>query len=126
MIEFESSHVIILICGIVIGVVVMLLVNKYYFQKKDDSFGIEKESYAERVATQLTQKGCKMYGKQGCPYCEKQKNEFGDAFSKINYIECTENEEECKNIDGVPFWSCQTKTLKGFRTLQDLEKEFLN
>jgi hypothetical protein len=37
----------------------------------------------------LTEKEAKMYGAYWCPHCQDQKKEFGDAWSEINYIECS-------------------------------------
>ena len=54
----------------------------------------------------LTEKGAIMYGTYWCPHCKNEKNAFGDSFQFVNYVECTENPNEClaKGIEGYPTW----------------------
>jgi tetratricopeptide (TPR) repeat protein len=40
------------------------------------------------LAMHLRKMGAKMYGTYWCPSCQWQQQEFGSAFSQINYIEC--------------------------------------
>ena len=42
-----------------------------------------------QLAECLTQKGAKMYGAYWCPHCQQQKKDFGDAFAKVDYVECS-------------------------------------
>jgi hypothetical protein len=63
------------------------------------------------VAQWLTDSGVKMYGAFWCPHCADQKKIFGEAFSKINYIECSTPDaksqtQACKDagIDSYPTW----------------------
>lgn len=57
-------------------------------------------------ASCLTEKGAKMYGAYWCGHCQSQKELFGEAFAKVNYIECTADEQACINagIQGYPTW----------------------
>ena len=57
-------------------------------------------------ATCLTENGAEMYGLYNCGHCNDQKEMFGGAFEKVNYIECSVDQQKCaeKNIKGVPIW----------------------
>lgn len=54
----------------------------------------------------LASKKVTMYGAYWCSHCQNQKALFGDAFSYVPYVECTENEKECtaKGVAGFPTW----------------------
>lgn len=54
----------------------------------------------EALAQCLTEKGMKMYGASWCPHCKAQKELFGAAFAKVDYVECTTDAVKC-NIAGV-------------------------
>jgi len=60
----------------------------------------------DKLASCLTEKGAVMYGASWCPHCQAQKEAFGTAFSKINYVECEEQKEKCsaEEITGLPTW----------------------
>jgi thioredoxin-related protein len=64
------------------------------------------QSQLEGFATCLTEKGATMYGASWCPHCQDQKKEFGDAFNKINYVECSTEEQKCQDagIQYLPTW----------------------
>ncbi|MBI4437719.1 hypothetical protein HY631_02095 [Candidatus Uhrbacteria bacterium] len=58
----------------------------------------------------LSQSGAKMYGAWWCPHCQSQKKVFGNAFSYVNYVECSNPNrtmlQACKDlgIEGYPTW----------------------
>ncbi len=65
----------------------------------------------DNLAKCLTSKGVKMYGAFWCSHCQNQKNEFGDSFQYIDYVECdpkgvNANPQACKDagISGYPTW----------------------
>ncbi len=60
----------------------------------------------EEFAQCLSDKGATMYGAVWCPHCQNQKRLFGDAFSKVPYVECPENPSACTaaGIAGYPTW----------------------
>ena len=81
------------------------------------------------LAECLTQKGTKMYGAYWCPHCVNQKKAFGDAVTKIDYIECgirgnpSGEEQVCKDKDikGLPTWIFADGTrVEGEQTFKDL------
>ncbi|MBI2558199.1 hypothetical protein HYW20_02665 [Candidatus Woesearchaeota archaeon] len=60
----------------------------------------------------LTDKGVKMYGATWCEHCNAQKQLFGDAWSSIDYVECSISGSESElnqicideSIQGLPTW----------------------
>lgn len=65
----------------------------------------------ENLAQCLTRKGTIMYGAYWCSHCKNQKKMFGDAWDRINYIECAApggkgQTKECQDagIKGYPTW----------------------
>lgn len=94
-----------------------------------DELKEDKSVSAEMALAQhLRKTGAKMYGAFWCPYCEKQKQLFGEqALSKINYIECDARGKNpqvnlCRsaNISGFPTWEINGKMYPGMRSLNDL------
>ncbi len=53
-----------------------------------------------------TENGAKMYGAYWCSHCQDQKKMFGASMKYIDYIECTQEQEECDraNVKGYPTW----------------------
>lgn len=80
------------------------------------------------LAEHLTAQGYKLYGAFWCSHCKAQKDLFGDAFDKVNYIECStpdgKNQTEvCEKADiqSYPTWELPDGTRKsGTMTLQEL------
>lgn len=65
----------------------------------------------DALASCLTDSGAKMYGAFWCSHCKAQKEAFGSAWSKVNYIECStaDGKEQlpvCQQagIQGYPTW----------------------
>jgi len=50
--------------------------------------GTTSEIIASKLAEALTAKGVKFYGAYWCTHCEDQKEMFGSALEKLNYVEC--------------------------------------
>ena len=77
----------------------------------------------------LSDKGAKMYGAWWCPHCAAQKELFGAAFSKVNYVECSPDgsksfSQMCQDtpgFNGTPTWIFSDgSALSGEQTLQSL------
>ncbi len=87
--------------------------------------------YYNDFAQCLTEKDVKFYGAFWCPHCARQKQLFGDALEKINYIECSLPDRSgqtsiCigKNITGYPTWEFTDGTrLSGEQTLEKLSQK---
>lgn len=65
----------------------------------------------EDFAKCVSDSGAKMYGTYWCSHCASQKKSFGNSFSKINYVECSEpnnsgQTKACKDagIQSYPTW----------------------
>jgi len=68
-----------------------------------------------------------MYGTYWCPYCNRQKELFGDAIKKVEVIECDPKGENaqpqvCKaaNVSSFPTWEINGKLHRGLRSLEEL------
>tara|TARA_Y100000389_G_C17018593_1_gene297666 strand:+ start:229 stop:498 length:270 start_codon:yes stop_codon:yes gene_type:complete len=64
-----------------------------------------------------TDKQITMYGKDTCPWCEKQKTELGDLFDNVKYIDC--QNEECDDITALPTWEFDGERHEGYLTKTD-------
>ncbi|MDP3990978.1 MAG: hypothetical protein Q8P63_01650 [Candidatus Nealsonbacteria bacterium] len=88
----------------------------------------DENASLDEFAQCLTEKGMKIYGSKYCSWCQKQKDDFGDSFSYINYIECVNEEtdewsEECTRagISSTPTWQFSDGTMSsGYKSLEDL------
>lgn len=67
---------------------------------------LDQPGQYDNFAKCLTEKGVKMYGAYWCGHCKNQKIAFGKSFKYVNYIECTQKQDECNNakIKGYPTW----------------------
>lgn len=98
--KISSSTFLILFAGIIaVGIIALVVTSK------------TSPVGAEELAQCLSDNGTKMYGAWWCPNCENQKDLFGNAFNKIESIECSPGgtktmSAECKNegIEGYPTW----------------------
>ncbi|MEM9116622.1 MAG: hypothetical protein AAGD09_01935 [Cyanobacteria bacterium P01_F01_bin.56] len=83
--------------------------------------------YEAQLASHLTEQGAAMYGAFWCPHCEDQKALFGDAVSRVPYVECdpegdNAQPELCvaKEIKGYPTWEIKGEFYPGARSLEEL------
>ncbi|MCX8158890.1 MAG: hypothetical protein N3D20_01190 [Candidatus Pacearchaeota archaeon] len=109
------------IIAIAIVVLIVCVVIVGYFWKNNVGGCSIDETNKEEFAKYLTEKGIKMYGSAFCGYCKKQKELFGEAFKYIDYTECTENRELCKDLVGVPAWKINGEIYYGTKTLSELK-----
>lgn len=89
-----------------------------------------KENKLDKFAQCLSQKGATMYGAYWCPHCKDQKDEFGDSFKYIQYVECSVpgqpismQTEACKarDIKQYPTWTFGDGTrIDGIESMQQL------
>ena len=109
--------------GIIIAVIIIVISGFAVMEMIKPK--VSNEKLAE-FAKCLTEKGAKMYGAYWCMHCKSQKEEFGDAFQYINYVECDlgggKTAQECieKGIDGYPKWIINEKKYDGKQTFQEL------
>jgi len=64
-----------------------------------------------------------LYVKDGCPFCEKQKEMFGENVKYLNIIDCSLDPQKCinTNIVKVPSWFINEEIHEGFYTLKELK-----
>lgn len=94
------------------------------------SISTEDPTRYDKFAKCLTEQDTKMYGTYWCHFCASQKEEFGDSFKYINYVECSLPDRggataECKKeqITGYPTWEFKDKTKRsGILGLKDLSE----
>lgn len=75
------------------------------------------------LAECLSAKGAIMYGTERCPHCQNQKKLFGEAFEKINFVDCDKEKNVCQLawVTGYPTWKFADGTvLQGTQTLEIL------
>ncbi|OHA46383.1 MAG: hypothetical protein A3A80_03415 [Candidatus Terrybacteria bacterium RIFCSPLOWO2_01_FULL_44_24] len=113
-------------------VVPILIVGVFLVWKNIYSPTSPKAEAKQLLAECLTAKGVKMYGAFWCSHCAQQKKEFGDAWRKISYIECSPNgdrnafAQECKDADikGYPTWVFPDDSrLQGEQTMAKLAQK---
>ena len=71
------------------------------------------------LAMCLGEKGAVMYGSSDCQVCAEQQELFGDAFSKITYVDCSVG--GCDGLPGVPAWEIDGVVYYGVKTLDALK-----
>lgn len=85
------------------------------------------DSDATPLAACLKEKNITMYGAYWCPHCQNQKKMFGDAFSLVPYVECTQNVDACTKakVEGYPTWIFPDGKVHAgeYSSLEDLAKE---
>ena len=75
---------------------------------------------ARELADELTDCGWVLYGTEQCGWCVRQKEEFGDAFANVTYMDCNKNGQACRNVSMYLF-SWDDVTGEDSRLLEYLE-----
>lgn len=75
-------------------------------------------------AQYLSNQGATLYGIADCDHCQNQKDMFGDALSKINYVDCGISATVCadNNIGAYPTWVIGGKQYVGEQSIDQLKK----
>lgn len=108
---------------VIIGV---LSLTALFFVYKDYGGDKPPAGFYDDFAKCLTGKRIEMYGKNSCSYCQKEKNNFGDSFEFINYIECSTDPKKCvaEGVNFLPTWIFPDgKKLEGVQGLEKLSEE---
>ncbi len=65
-----------------------------------------------------------LYVKTGCPYCEEQKELFGENFKYLNVVDCVEEPAICTKagIIGVPTWVIDDEKIEGVQSIAKLKE----
>lgn len=99
----------------VIVLVIVFLVGAFAVSKirsGEDAVVQTADDKTVALAECLTEKGVKMYGAYWCSHCQTQKKNFGSAFEKVDYVECSvagnprAQAKECADagIESYPTW----------------------
>lgn len=119
-----------ILTAIIVLVVVFVVGSVIYANRSGNGSGpAPSSSETVALAECLTQKGAKMYGAYWCAHCKEQKQLFGSAFEKIDYVECSapgnpqQQSQACKDADvsSYPTWVFADQSRKsGAIPLQEL------
>lgn len=96
----KSKEIILAILAIVVVFGIVMILPKSNSGPED--FGPEMDAFAKCTYDA----GAVMYGVYWCGACKQQKADFGKSFKNINYVECSEEAELCKEkeIEYTPTW----------------------
>ena len=106
---------------VILGIVILLLILGAI------AFFLSRNTTGQTVQDLGTMAFCLsdkaiMYGAYWCPHCLNQKAMFGDSWSSINYVECTEQEAKCQEagVTGYPTWVILGKNYPGEKSITQL------
>lgn len=105
----------------IVGLAVVLLLAVIVYGKNTGWFGGAEGKY-DSFAKCLTEKGATMYGAEWCSHCKNQKELFGASFKYVNYVECPQNPQLCKDkgVQGYPTWIINDNSYVGEKSLEEL------
>lgn len=105
----------------IILIVFSLVIFVSSTESNETDIGEEK---VDRLSNCLSEAEATMYGSKSCPHCQTQKDMFGRYFDRIDYVECTEKQQECKDagISGVPQWKINGENLRGTQDFESLSE----
>lgn len=85
---------------------ILLLAGGIYFISQQGK-PVEASESVHKLAACLSEKDVKMYGAYWCPHCKNQKAQFGNAFEKVKYVECTQETKTCTDmkVESYPTWT---------------------
>ena len=96
------------------GVVIGIIDNRVYLP-------LEKQQ--ELIVNKLHMLKAVFLGARGQPETEKQLSMFGNLRDKVEFVDCTQNWELCKQMNPavLPSWNIRGKMYAGVKELDDLE-----
>lgn len=72
----------------------------------------------DSIAQKLDENRCMLIGSLDCGWTKRQLDEFGDAKSKIRFVDCNEpnNAQTCQKVKAMPTWTCLVNgtTVEGY------------
>ena len=89
---------------LIIGLIILVFTLSIFIFRQSGSEG--KVGALDSFAQCLTDRDYTMYGAYWCPHCQNEKTAFGDSFRFVNYVECTQEPQQClaAGIKGYPTW----------------------
>lgn len=66
-----------------------------------------------------------MYGSESCPWCTRQKEELGNLWDTVKYINCEENPDMCGavEVNALPTWVIKNSKSEGFMKKDEFIKK---
>lgn len=124
-----------LIIGVVAALVVLALIAGliWYFSSSSQEIDSQVDSAqeqaqasdidADQLVADMNQADITYYYTETCPYCQDQKELFGDSFKDLkNTVDCAKEADSCQQIDAVPAWEYGGKKEVGVKTLDELRE----
>ena len=92
-------------------------------ENDEPGFTVEiEERNLDNFARCLNGKGTTLYIEEGCPYCLEQKRDFDSSFKYLNVIDCSQESEECSELEGVPAWEIKGLIIYGRQSIERLSR----
>ena len=108
------------IIWVIVIALIALLGAVLFYSREGESNG-KFDAFAQCLA----EKNITMYGAVWCPWCKKEKANFGKSFKYVPYVECPENTQKCLDlkIQGYPTWIFPDgNKLVGYQGLEKLSE----
>lgn len=106
--------------AVVFGLVALIIVGVLIFAPRQPAANLDN------FARCLSEKGAVMYGTPNCPFCQSERNAFGDSFRFVRYVDCSDEPQECLNagVHGVPTWIfADGRKFEGKQGIEKLSQE---
>lgn len=113
----EARKSIVIISILLVVILALILVGR--------NAGRPASGFYDDFAKCLAAKNITMYGSKSCSWCQKEKDNFGDAFQYVPYVECSKEPQKCvaAGIDSTPTWILPNgEKLIGYQGLANLSQ----
>jgi len=110
--------------SIIIGVVLLSIVGFISGTLNKTNEITKDEGRILSIISFLENSSVKIYGTDKCPYCEKQREDFGDLFplliEKGIYVNCSKDAYQCQGITAFPTWAVNSTIIyQGYLSLEN-------
>lgn len=108
---------------VIVGILFVIFLSQFIFtQKSSNTIQFTGDGASVEFAQCLTSNGAVFYGTEWCPYCNNQKQMFGNSMQYVNYVDCDKERETClrEGIQGYPTWKVNGRDLVGTQSLEAL------
>jgi len=124
ILHFVTNHSpsVVVIAMIIISPLVLFNIPKRELQIQSATSSLDSFAQCTR------DKGVVLYGSDECPFCNRQKELFGNSFQNLHYINCHTEENKCmeEEVNSLPTWiqvkdGTEIKRHIGLFTLKELQ-----
>tara|TARA_A100001015_G_C14560737_1_gene545233 strand:+ start:151 stop:549 length:399 start_codon:yes stop_codon:yes gene_type:complete len=121
-IKDQKNNIMILVAVVVVVYLGYMVMQK---RKKVNETSPKEKNEVQAANGPSVNGSILMYGKDSCPWCKRQKTELKDHWSKVTYVNCQENPEECKknNVAALPTWVIHGDRSEGFMKKEKFEEK---